>query len=61
MSTFTALAAEKAAADAWHTAARTLRGLKIMLFPRDAKRVTGYFPPRKVAAKTAKVTPVAPQ
>jgi hypothetical protein len=56
-----AVAAEKAAADAWHTAVRTLRGRLIMLFPRDAKRVTSYFPPRKRAAKAAKVTPVAPQ
>lgn len=56
-----AVAAEKAAADAWQTAVRTLRGRLIMLFPRDAKRVNSYFPPRKGTAKAAKVAPVAPQ
>ncbi len=56
-----AVAAEKAAADTWQTAVRTLRGRLIMLFPRDTKRVNSYFPPRKRAAKAAKVTPVAPQ
>lgn len=56
-----AVAAEKATADTWHTAVRTLRGRLIMLFPRDAKRVNSYFPARKAAAKPAKVTPVAPQ
>lgn len=51
-----ALALEKKAVDAWHTAVRRLRGRLIDRFPRDSKRVGTYFP--KGAAKVEKVVKV---
>ncbi len=44
-----ALAAEKKVADGWHTSVRKLRGRLIDRFPRDARRVSSYFP-RRVAS-----------
>ncbi len=43
--------AESAAADAWQTAVRKLRGQIIVLFPRDAPRQRSYFPATKAVKK----------
>lgn len=64
-----ALATERQAADAWHTAVRTLKFQIGTVFPRDPGQVNSYFP-KVAASKKAKVVapvdlpldgPVAPQ
>lgn len=57
-----ALVTEKRVADAWHTSVRKLRGRLIDRFPRDARRVSSYFP-RRVAtpAKPKAAVEVGPE
>lgn len=62
----TALAAERNAADIWHTAVRTLKYQIATVFPRDAGQVNSYFP-KAPASKKGKAEvapgdgPVAPE